>query len=214
LQNVPGAVEERSISELPVTDQITSDTQVVAHDLVRPIQKRSILRGPDVWILEDHRLPLVSFGIFYPGGRLLESAKNAGITELMLRAALRGSGQFDSSGIARRLENAGAGIQVVNEPDFFGYLVEGLSGKTADALEVLMDILQQPLFDEIDVSREKALMLARIKNLRENNYAYPVNLFLQTLFGDHPYGRPAIGTEETVQKLTRADLEDWYKRNQ
>jgi zinc protease len=214
LAKVAGAVEERKETELPVSAAMPVLDNGIVNDIVRPVQKRSILRGPDVYIVEDHRLPLVSFGIFYPGGRLLESAKNFGITELMLRAALRGSGQFDSAGIARRLENAGAGIQVVNEPDFFGYIVEGLSGKTSDALEVLMGILQEPLFDEIDVSREKALVLARIKNLRENNYAYPVNLFLQTLFGDHSYGRPAIGTEETVQKLTRADLEDWYKRNE
>src|SRR6185369_13059078 len=111
-------------------------------DVIRPIQKRSILRGPDAYILEDHRLPLVSFGIFYPGGRLNETAKNAGITELMLRTALRGTQRFSSADIARRLENAGAGIQIVNEADFFGYIVEGLSGKMDQALEVLMDILQ------------------------------------------------------------------------
>ena len=77
-----------------------------------------------------------------------------------------------------------------------------------------MDVLQQPLFDGPDVEREKVLQLARIKNLHENNYAYPVSLFMRTLFGDYPYGRPAIGAEAAVQTLTGADLEEWFKRNE
>ena len=158
----------------------------------------------------DHRLPLVSFGIFYPGGRLYESVKNSGITELVLRSAIRGTQRFNSADISRRLENAGARIQVINEPDFFGYILDGISGKIDQALEILMDVLQQPAFQEDDVATEKVLQLARIKKLRENNYAYPVNLFMQTLFGEHAYARPAIGTETALQSLTRDDLEAWF----
>src|SRR5205085_5984421 len=142
------ATENRAVNELPVTAEIPSATAAVLHDLVKPIQRRSILRGPDVYILEDHRLPLVSFGIFYPGGRLYESPKNAGITELMLRTAIRGTQRFQSADISRRLENSGARIQIVNEPDFYGYILEGISGKMDQALEVLMDVLQQPAFQQ------------------------------------------------------------------
>ena len=126
-------------------------------DLVKPITKRSILRGPDVYIVEDHRLPLVSFAIFYPGGRLYESAKNAGITELMLRTAIRGTKRFNAEDIARRLENAGARIEIVNEADLFGYVIDGLSGKIDQALEILMEILQQPTFQEEEIENEKSI---------------------------------------------------------
>jgi len=214
LDKVASAIEQRAVQELPVAAEIPSADDSLTHDLVKPVEKRSILRGPDVYIIEDHRLPLVSFGLFYPGGRLYESPKNAGITELMLRTALRGTQRFNSEDIARRLENAGARIQVVNQPDFFGYLVDGLSGKLGQALEILMDILQQPVFQEDDLEKEKVLQLARIKNLRENNYAYPVSVFMQTLFGEHAYARPAVGTEAAVQSITKEDLQTWFKTNQ
>jgi zinc protease len=213
LNRVPAAMEQRSIDELPVIAEIPSAAGVF-QDLVRPIQRRSVLRGPDAYILEDHRLPLVSFGIFYPGGRLLETEANAGITELMLRSAIRGSRRFNSDGIARRLENSGAQIRVVNEPDFFGYVLDGLSGKTEQALEVLMDVLQAPAFLEEEVEGEKALQAARIKRLREDNYAYPVQLFMRTLFGGHGYAQPAVGTEDALNSLTRDDLSEWHKENQ
>jgi zinc protease len=214
LDNVLAAVEPRSVQELTVSAEIPARDQGLVEDLVKPVVKRSILRGPDVYIIEDHRLPLVSFGIFYPGGRLYETPKNAGITELMLRTALRGTQRFNSEDIARRLENAGARIDVVNEPDFFGYTVEGLSGKMDQALEILMDVLQQPAFADDEIEKEKVLQLARIKRLRENNVAYPVSLFMQTLFGDHAYARPAVGTEAAIHAITKEDLQAWFKTNQ
>jgi zinc protease len=213
LDKVPSMIEQRSVQELPVLAEIPK-TEGIVQDLVKPITKRSILRGPDVYILEDHRLPLVSFGIFYPGGRLYESSKNAGITELMLRTAIRGTKRFNSEDIARRLENAGARIEVVNEADFFGYVVDGLRGKMDQALEILMDVLQQPAFQDDEIEKEKILQVARIKKLRENNFAYPVSLFMQTLFGDHPYARPSFGTQAAVEAVTKEDLQAWFKTNQ
>jgi zinc protease len=201
-------------AELTVSAKIPvlEDSFIVS--AVKPIEKRAILRGPDVYIAEDHRLPLVTFGIFYPGGRLLETSENSGITELALRSALRGAARLNSADIARRLENAGASIQVVNDSDFFGYIVEGLSGRMNQALEVLIEVIQQPVFDPQEVEREKVLQLSRIRNLRDDNYAYPVRLFLQTLFGSHPYSRPAVGTAEAVGKLTSNDVQKWFRENQ
>src|SRR5262249_28194085 len=210
LDKVPSMIEQRSVQELPVVAEIPKTGEGIVQDLVKPMTKRSILRGPDVYILEDHRQPLVSFGIFYPGGRLYESPKNAGITELMLRTAIRGTKRFNSEDIARRLENAGARLEVVNEGDFFGYVVDGLTGKMDQALEVLMDVLQQPAFQDDEIEKEKGLQLARIKKLRENNFTYPVSLFMQTLFGDHAYGRLSIGTQPAVEAITKEDLQAWF----
>src|SRR5262245_55671125 len=214
LDKVPSMIEQRSVQELPVLAEIPKTGEGIVQDLVKPITKRSILRGPDVYILEDHRLPLVSFGIFYPGGRLYESDKNSGITELMLRTAIRGTKRFNSADISRRLENAGARLQVVNEPDFFGYILDGISGKMDQALEVLMDVLQQPTFQQDDIDREKMLQSARIKQLRENNYSYPISLFMRTLFSDHAYARTAIGSDTSVEAVTKEDLQAWFKTNQ
>jgi len=214
LNNVAAAVEPRSVQELPVVAQIPTAGDSIVQDIVKPIAKRSILRGPDVYIVEDRRLPIVSFGIFYPGGRLYESAKNAGITELMLRTAIRGTKRFNSDDIARRLENAGARIEVVNQADFFGYIVDGLSGKMDQALEILVDVLQQPAFQDEEIEKEKALQLTRIRQLRENNFSYPLSLFMHTLFDDHPYARLSIGSEVAVESITKEELQAWFKTNQ
>lgn len=214
LAKVADSTPQHTEPELTVSVRIPDMNASLLEAAVKPVQKRTILHGPDVYIVEDHRLPLVSFGIFFPGGRLVETAENSGITELMLRAALRGTGQYSSADIARRLENAGASIKVVNDPDFFGYVVEGLSGKMNQALDVLMSVLQQPKFDPQEVEREKVLQLSRIKNLHEDTYAFPVRLFMQTLFGEHSYSRAAVGSADVVTALKSDDVRKWFQGNE
>jgi zinc protease len=214
LAKVADATPQHKETELPVSVRIPEMNSSITVEAVKPVEKRSILRGPDVYIVEDHRLPLVSFGIFYPGGRLYETAENSGITELMLRSALRGTNQLGSADIARRLENAGASIKVVNDPDYFGYIVEGLSGRIGQALDILMGVMMQPKFDPEEVEREKELQLSKIRNLRDDTYAFPVRLFMQTLFGDHSYARAAVGTSEAIGKLRSEDLRKWFESNE
>jgi len=211
LDKVEGAVERRNETELPVI-QVPARSAVVT-DSIGTIQRRSILRGPDVHILEDHRLPIVSFGLFFPGGRLMETDRNAGITELMLHSALRGAGSLSGTDIARRIENAGAQIEVVNEPDFFGYVLSGFPGRMDQALRVLVDVLQNPTFDEDQVSAQRTIQLAKIRGMKDDNTALPAKLFMQTLFADHPYGRPAAGTESGIEMLTGVQLRQWLREN-
>jgi len=214
LDKVDAAVARRSEEELPVVAQINPRSDSLVSDMVGTIQRRAILRGPEVFILEDHRLPIVSFGIFFPGGRLLETPQNSGITELMLRSALRGTKSFDSAQIARRLENAGVQIQVVNEPDFFGYLLHGLAGRMDQAIQVLVEVLQDPLFDEAQVVNERSQQLIRIRSLRDDNAALPVSLFMQSVFGNSAYARPAVGTAEGIEKLTATQVRTWFTSNE
>jgi hypothetical protein len=52
---------------------------------------------------------------------------------------LRGTKRSDSTSISRRLENAGVHLEVVNEPDFFGYTLHGLAGRMDQAIQVLVE---------------------------------------------------------------------------
>ncbi len=214
LDQIPENFVERSIEQLPVSTSIRLLNDELVHDVLGTLVRRSILRGPDVYVLEDHRLPLVSFGIFFPGGRLLESGSNAGITELMLRASLKGTRRYNASDIARRMENAGARIEVVNEPDFFGYLLDGVSGQMDEALKVLMEVVQEPTFSELVVEAEQRLQRARIRRLRQDGFEHPVQLALGALFDGNAYGQSRYGAESSLDSVTRDDLIAWHRQNQ
>ena len=218
LDQVPVNIVERSIDQLEVSAQVQPLDDELVIDVIPPLVHRSIRGGFDVnidsYIAEDHRLPLVSFGMFFPGGRLYETVENAGITELMLRTALRGTLRYNTSDISRRIENAGARIEVVNEPDFYGYVLDGVSGHIDEALDVLTEVLQEPTFLEPVVEQEKALQQARILRLREDSFRHPIQLFMSTLFDDHSYGRPDVGIRESLATLDSDALFEWHRQHQ
>lgn len=213
IRSVPENMVPRAIEELPVpaTVPIPGDAVLVT-DMVGAPQTLAILRGPDVHVISDRRLPLVSFGIFYPGGRLFETEENAGITELMLQSALRGTRTFGPAAISRRLENAGAQIEVVNEPDFFGYVLEGVSGSLRDALDVLMQIVQEPTFPPELVEQELGLQRQRLHQLRDDNLRFPLQVFMEALFPGHPYSRPGLGLEFSLSDLDADQVAAWHRQ--
>ena len=122
------------IVELPVTAEIPSDTR----------RRTARSRQTDSETVDSPRSRCLHSGRPSAAARFVRNflsrrpalrvrRRTAGITELMLRTAIRGTKRFNSADISRRLENAGARIQVVNEPDFFGYILDGLSGKMDQA---------------------------------------------------------------------------------
>jgi zinc protease len=178
----------------------------------QPIKDFSTLHGPRAFVREDQSRPLLSMGVYFQGGRLLETEGNNGITELMLRAMLDGTQRLSGSALALKLEQLGAEIKVVNNPDFFGFTLEVLSRNSEEAIKTVIDILESPTFDKDAFIREKASLLNAARAMRDDSQQRPIELFHTALYGSHPYGLPRLGREGSIQSLTETDVANWYQR--
>ncbi len=223
-QALPLAVEEAreggrleelygsSLKGRPPPSRRTVPSEISSASVVYPLKKYSILRGPDVLVKEGRALPLVSLGIFFAGGRAFESIRQNGITELMVRSSVKGAGRLTAPQLAAIFENQGSRIELKVEPDFFGYVVTGLSESFEVCAETLAEIVKEPRFDEDQVKREKTVLLAEAARLNDSTLLYPQQLFFQAVYGDHPYGLPPYGSAPSITTLTREDLIAWHKR--
>jgi zinc protease len=72
--------------------------------------------------------------------------------------------------------------------------------------------LTSPHFDSADVERIRAQVLSGLRRDTSNPTALASRKFLETEFGDHPYGRQANGTLESVPKIDVADMKDYVRR--
>jgi zinc protease len=213
-QDVEGVLPERKkpADLRPVPHQKKALTEIGPESLEYPLTQYSILRGPDVLVKESHALPLISIGLFFPGGRVFENQENNGITELMVRTSVRGTTRLKALRVVSRIENYGLRMDLKVEPDFFGYLLTGLSENVANAFETLWQAIRDPEFSEEQIEKEKAELDADDARLRGNRVLYPQLLFLQALYGEHPYGLPPYGSPKTVDRLTQGDLIRWHNR--
>ena len=162
---------------------------------------------------ENHSLPLVSLGVYFNGGRVRESEENCGITRLMLKGSLKGTAGRTGEEIFNSLEALGASVDTEAEPDYFGYLVKILSSNLDGGLDVIADVMMNPLFDPDELDKEKEILLARIERDKDNMRGYPIRLLHKALFEDHPYGLNDLGEEEAVRKLDRFQIKTWHDQH-
>ena len=177
-----------------------------------PVKDFSTLNGPKAFVREDHSRQTVTVAILFQGGRLIEDTATSGTTELMLRSILYGTPRRTFSQVTQELEQLGADVRIVVEPDFFGFVLSALSRNADRALKLLRDMVEEPAFRDDDVGKARLGQIAAIRDARDSSFARSRELLLQALFAGHPYSLPAHGREEIVAALTREKLADWYAR--
>jgi len=204
----PAVAKFREKSILPPVERDRRERDQVSRFVPRyrpkQLRRTSVMRGPDVFYEEDHAAPLVHLGFYYTGGRSAETAENAGVTDVMLRAILLNAIEQKGAATWGDLERAGANLRVVNEPDLFGVQVRLLSPFLEQVFRMLIGWLRGPAITE------ESLQLARLQ-VRANQGLDPMAGLLSELWKDKPYGRPRYGTPESVGSFTLESVQAWTK---
>ena len=177
-----------------------------------PIKDFSTLNGPKAFVREDHSRPTVCVAILFQGGRLIEDAATSGTTELMLRSILYGTQRVTFTQVTQELEQLGAEVRIVVEPDFFGFVLSALSRNADRALKLLRDMIEEPAFRNDDVGRARLGQIAAIRDARDSCLTRSRELLLQAVYDGHPYSLSPHGREEVVAALTSEKLAEWYAR--
>jgi len=191
----------------------STDRQLMLES-VQPLQVKdfSTLNGPKAFVREDHSQPTVTVAILFQGGRVVEDATTSGTTELMLRAMLCGTPRRELPQVAMELEQLGADVRIVVEPDLFGFVLSVLSRNSDRALKLLREFMEEPAFRDEDLPRARLCQLAAIRDSRDSGVARSRELLFQALFPNHSYSLPPHGREEVVAGLTTEKLRAWYAR--
>jgi len=177
-----------------------------------PIRDYSTLNGPKAFVREDHSQPKVTIAILFQGGRVTEDTSTSGTTELMLQSILYGTPRRTFLQVSEELEQLGADVRIVVEPDFFGFIVSVLTRNADRALKLVRDEIEEPAFNDEDVARARLGQISSIREARDLSFSRSRELLLQALFPGHPYSLPPHGREEAIASLTSDKLREWHSR--
>jgi zinc protease len=178
-------------------------------EIAYPFRVASILRGPDMFIREDHTAPIIEMGIFFPGGKFIEKKENAGITNLMASMISRGPRDITAAQFFRQLEIYGGKITPVVADDYFGVYFSILSRNFEAGFDLIRQSIQTPNLGDDDVARQKEIQINQVLS-RKRSESYPWDLMNQALFGDFSYSRDGLGTEASVRAMTALSLQEWH----
>jgi zinc protease len=191
----------------------TTEQQVMFESIQPlPVKDFSTLNGPQAFVREEHALPTVAVALLFRGGRLIEDEATSGTTELMLRSILYGTTRRIGANVAQELDQLGADVRIVNDPDFFGFMLTVLSRNADRALKLLRDCIEDPAFRDDDIRRARLSQVAFIRDARDSSLARSRELLLQAIYPGHAYSLPPYGREEIIMKLTSERLIEWHSR--
>lgn len=162
--------------------------------------------GLTLLLLPRRRLPIVVAQAHVARVRLHESAGNAGITALIGSLLEEGTTRRSEQEISQAIEDVGGFLSLSGN----GGLVKVLSPDRRLGLDLLIDCLSRPAFHEDAVRRLKEHQLAEIEDRQANPEARARDEFVRIIYGDHPLGRPGLGTAETVEKIDAAACRQFH----
>jgi len=209
---VKPAVALKSFKQGEERGQASEGQNVIIASAPLPIKDFSVLRGPRAYVREDKAYPKLSVGVYFQGGRLIEDQTTSGMTELTLRSMMKSTATRKFDLIAHELESYGGRIHIVNEPDFFGFTLDVMSRNAENAVKLLLDVIENPFFDKVEVARERDALIADQARRRDDNDQRSIELMWASLYPSHPYGLPRFGLAEVVKAANEEKLEAWYAK--
>jgi zinc protease len=177
-----------------------------------PVQKIVFPNGLRLLVKEDHRLPFVEMRAVFQGGVLAETEKDNGLTQLMSKMLLQGTGKRNAEEISTEVESVGGSIETFGGNNSFGVSTEVLSEDLKTGFEVFADVLLNPSFPAAAFERERRIQLELIRSQKDQLLQSCSQAMRRGLFGSAGYGLDPSGSEESVKALALSALISFYKR--
>src|SRR6185369_2246416 len=135
-------------------------------------------------IVEDRRLPLVSFRLAFRSGDANDPADTPGLSDMMSHLMTEGTAQRTSLQIAEDIERLGATLSINSSSDFTTVAASSLSLYADEILELLADVTLNPSFpqNEIDLARENTKQIL-IQQRAQPNFLASERI-AKVMFGD------------------------------
>jgi predicted Zn-dependent peptidase len=151
----------------------------------------------------------VSLGFWIDVGSRDERDDRAGVSHFIEHLLFKGSRRFDAQTIAETFDAMGAELNAATSRENTVVFARVPDHHVETALDVMADMVFAPAFAEVDQERE--VVLEEIAMYEDTPQELVHDLFSQAVFGDHPLGRPVIGTAEVISTVSRRALSGYHR---
>jgi predicted Zn-dependent peptidase len=169
--------------------------------------------GLEIRVAPRHGLPIVTLILLVPSGAADDPEELPGLASLTGDMLDEGSGDRSALEIHEEIAALGAELEVEVGADATTVGLTLLSDRLERGLRLLSDLVVGPSLAEKDVDRVRALRLDRLAQLGGVPSAIADRAFLRLVYGAHPYGHTAIGTDDALRRLTPDDVRAFHARH-
>ena len=175
-------------------------------------QRTTLSNGARVWAAQHRRAPVLTLLLLIPSGAAADPPDTPGLAALTADLLDEGSAEHTAIELHKALTRIGGHLSTEVWSDATVLALTTLSRHVRAGLTLLSEIALRPRFDPADVTRVRDLRLHRIRQMRQVPSALVDRVFLETLYGSHPYGHLSIGTDTALRALGPADVSAFHSR--
>ena len=166
-------------------------------------EKHVLSNGVRVLTEELPHVRSAAIGFWVDTGSKNETAEINGISHFIEHMLFKGTERRSAFQIAQAIEDKGGSLNAFTDKEHTCYYARILDSELPTAIDVLTDMLVRPAFDPGELKRERQVVLEEIKMYEDTPDELVQDLFNLAFWGDHPLGRPIVGTRGTMRTANR-----------
>jgi zinc protease len=174
-------------------------------------QESSLSNGLTVVIVEDRRLPLVSYRLSFRSGNAHDPADLPGLTDTLTGLISEGTESRSSREIADQVARMGASLSAGANSDYTTVAASSLTNFSDGILDLMADIILNPSFPENEVELTKQNTIESLKQQRAQPSFLATEMVSRIMYGKHPYSVVAP-TPESIHATSRQRLVDFHRK--
>jgi zinc protease len=179
---------------------------VPASALALDIQVLESPGGAGFWLVEEPSIPIVAMQLSFEGGARLDPAGKEGLAKFFAGMLEEGAGELDAVGFSEARDDLSASFRFEADSDSVTVGARMLVEMVEPAIALLATALTAPRFDPEPLDRVRAQIISNIAEGGQDPEKVAAETWFAAAFPDHPYGRSADGTAESMATIGRDDL--------
>ncbi|HKO10554.1 MAG TPA: pitrilysin family protein [Acidobacteriaceae bacterium] len=178
----------------------------------RNIRKTVLPSGLIVLTERMEHVRSVAMGVWMRAGSRHEVPELNGISHFVEHMVFKGTKSRSAQRIAREVDAIGGNLDAFTGKETVCFNVKVLDEHVPTALDVLSDLVLNPVFATEEIARERGVILEEIKMDEDNPDTLVHEIFTQSFWKDHPLGKPILGTRETVRSFEQNTLVRFFEQ--
>ncbi|MDH4387849.1 MAG: pitrilysin family protein [Fimbriimonas sp.] len=176
------------------------------------INKITLKNGVRILVENVPYVRSAAIGLWCKTGSRHELEHEAGITHLIEHMLFKGTERRTAKEIAESIEGRGGVLNAFTDKESTCYYCRVLSNDVANGVDVLSDMMLHSNFDPEELEREEEVVCEEIKRSLDEPSDHVHELHLSYRWGNHPLGKPIIGTEDSVRSFRPTHIRDYMDR--
>ncbi|MCB9879971.1 MAG: insulinase family protein [Planctomycetes bacterium] len=164
-------------------------------------------------LVERSALPVVATVCWYQVGSRDERTGETGVSHFLEHMMFKGTERFGKGQIDLQTSKMGGSNNAFTDTDSTAYYFSLASDRWETALEIEASRMRDCLLDPAEFASEKSVVLEELRMGEDEPWRPLYQVVESMMFQAHPYHHPVIGYREELERLTVAQMRDYYQRN-